>query len=93
MLKRGTIEVFSAKSPRQEGMGKAEVEIERYLSSLPQRPASKAEKRRAVTVLKLRQRLNAVRHGRAMVAAVWLKDAELNVFSSHRSGRKASKPL
>jgi hypothetical protein len=70
------------------------VEIERYLSSPPQKPAPKGKQRRAIIVLKLRQRLKAVHNGRAMAAAVWLKDAELsNVFSSYRSGRKASIPL
>jgi hypothetical protein len=37
---------------------------------------------RAAIVLKLRQKLKAVHDGRAMAAAVWLKDAELNVFSA-----------
>jgi hypothetical protein len=35
-------------------VGNAEVEIERYLSSPPQRPAPKDEQRRAIIVLKFK---------------------------------------
>jgi hypothetical protein len=43
MSKRDKIEVSVQD---QEGVGKMEVEIERYLSSPPQRPAPKGEQRK-----------------------------------------------